>query len=152
MVRVGIVGATGYAGAELVRILSGHPQVELSILTSRQFAGVKFDRVYPALAGCVNLTCEELDVDVAELLEDGICFGYLFWGLLFCTLLNVYPSSLILTRMVSSLGNSSSVYPFWAISCLRTSATLKRVKSRVVLNVGSVWLCSSRMALMSSNR
>ncbi len=63
MVRVGIVGATGYAGAELVRILSGHPQVELSILTSRQFAGVKFDRVYPALAGCVNLTCEELDVE-----------------------------------------------------------------------------------------
>jgi N-acetyl-gamma-glutamyl-phosphate reductase len=63
MVRVGIVGATGYAGAELVRILSGHPQVELSILTSRQFAGVKFDQVYPALAGCVNLTCEELDVE-----------------------------------------------------------------------------------------
>jgi N-acetyl-gamma-glutamyl-phosphate reductase len=63
MVRVGIVGATGYAGAELVRILSGHPQVELSVLTSRQFAGVKFDRVYPALAGCVNLTCVELDVE-----------------------------------------------------------------------------------------
>ena len=63
MVQVGIVGATGYAGAELVRILSGHPQVELSILTSRQFAGVRFDRVYPALAGCVNLTCEELDVE-----------------------------------------------------------------------------------------
>jgi N-acetyl-gamma-glutamyl-phosphate reductase len=62
MVRVGIVGATGYAGAELVRILCGHPQVELSILTSRQFAGVKFERVYPALAGSVRLTCEELDV------------------------------------------------------------------------------------------
>ena len=62
MVRVGIVGATGYAGAELVRILSGHPQVELSILTSRQFAGVRFEQVYPALAGSVRLTCEELDV------------------------------------------------------------------------------------------
>lgn len=61
--RVGIVGATGYAGAELVRILSGHPQVELSILTSRQFAGVKFDRVYPAMAGCVGLTCEALDIE-----------------------------------------------------------------------------------------
>jgi N-acetyl-gamma-glutamyl-phosphate reductase len=60
MTRVGVVGATGYAGAELVRILSGHPQVELTILTSRQFAGVKFDAVYPAMAGRVNLTCEEL--------------------------------------------------------------------------------------------
>jgi N-acetyl-gamma-glutamyl-phosphate reductase len=63
MTRVGIVGATGYAGAELVRILSGHPRVELSILTSRQFAGVKFDDVYPAMAGRVNLTCEELVVE-----------------------------------------------------------------------------------------
>jgi N-acetyl-gamma-glutamyl-phosphate reductase len=63
MIRVGIVGATGYAGAELVRILSGHPQVELSILTSRQFAGVKFEEIYPAVAGRVKLTCEELVVE-----------------------------------------------------------------------------------------
>ena len=63
MVRVGIVGATGYAGAELVRILCGHPRAELSVLTSRQFAGVKFDEIYPALAGHVHLTCEELDVE-----------------------------------------------------------------------------------------
>ena len=63
MTRVGIVGATGYAGAELVRILSGHPRVELSILTSRQFAGVKFNDIYPAMAGRVNLTCEELVVE-----------------------------------------------------------------------------------------
>ena len=63
MVQVGVVGATGYAGAELVRILSGHPQVELRILTSRQFAGVKFDQVYPAMAGQVNLTCEELVIE-----------------------------------------------------------------------------------------
>jgi N-acetyl-gamma-glutamyl-phosphate reductase len=63
MIRVGIVGATGYAGAELVRILCGHPQVELTILTSRQFAGVRFDEVYPAMAGRVNLICEELAVE-----------------------------------------------------------------------------------------
>jgi len=63
MTRIGIVGATGYAGAELVRILSGHPGVELSILTSRQFAGVKYDDVYPAMAGRLNLTCQELVVE-----------------------------------------------------------------------------------------
>jgi len=63
MIRVAVVGATGYAGAELVRILYGHPQVELSILTSRQFAGIQFAAVYPAMAGAVNLTCEELVVD-----------------------------------------------------------------------------------------
>jgi N-acetyl-gamma-glutamyl-phosphate reductase len=63
MIRVGIVGATGYAGAELVRILCGHPQVELTILTSRQYAGVRFDEVYPAMSGRVNLVCEELAVE-----------------------------------------------------------------------------------------
>jgi len=63
MTKVGVVGATGYAGAELVRILSGHPDIELSMLTSRQFAGVRFDKVYPALTGVVNLVCEELSVD-----------------------------------------------------------------------------------------
>jgi N-acetyl-gamma-glutamyl-phosphate reductase len=63
MIRAAVVGATGYAGAELVRILCGHPQVELTILTSRQFAGSRFDAVYPAFAGSVNLTCEELVVE-----------------------------------------------------------------------------------------
>lgn len=63
MVRVGIIGATGYAGAELVRILCGHPDVDLSILTSRQYAGVKFDEIFPSMAGAVNLVCEALSVD-----------------------------------------------------------------------------------------
>ena len=63
MNRVAIVGATGYAGAELVRILSGHPATELTVLTSRQYAGVRFDRVYPAMAGLVDLVCEEYSTD-----------------------------------------------------------------------------------------
>jgi N-acetyl-gamma-glutamyl-phosphate reductase len=63
MIRVGIIGATGYAGAELVRILCGHPDIELTILTSRQYAGVKFDEIFPAMTGSVNLVCEALSVD-----------------------------------------------------------------------------------------
>ena len=49
MIRAGVVGATGYAGAELVRLLAGHPGVDLTVLTSRQFAGTRFDAVYPAI-------------------------------------------------------------------------------------------------------
>lgn len=63
MNRVGVVGATGYAGAELVRILSAHPEVEITIITSRQFAGKAFDRAYPSMTGFVNLVCEELSTD-----------------------------------------------------------------------------------------
>ncbi len=64
-IRVGVIGATGYAGAELVRILAGHPEVEISVLTSRQFAGLPFEQVYPAMSGVVEHTCREMDLDLA---------------------------------------------------------------------------------------
>jgi N-acetyl-gamma-glutamyl-phosphate reductase len=63
MTRAAVVGATGYAGAELVRILSGHPDVELTAVTSRQYAGVRIDQVYPAFSEVVDLVCEEYSVD-----------------------------------------------------------------------------------------
>ena len=62
MIRVGVVGATGYAGAELVRILAGHETAELSVLTSRRFAGAEFDKVYPCMSGVVNMVCDELNL------------------------------------------------------------------------------------------
>jgi N-acetyl-gamma-glutamyl-phosphate reductase len=58
MIRVGVIGATGYAGAELIRILSGHPDVEITCITSRQYAGQRFDAVYPSMKGWVDLVCE----------------------------------------------------------------------------------------------
>jgi len=61
MIKAAVVGATGYAGAELVRILAGHPGVDLTMITSRQYAGERLDAVYPALAGQVNLVCEAYD-------------------------------------------------------------------------------------------
>ncbi|MDP7077063.1 MAG: N-acetyl-gamma-glutamyl-phosphate reductase, partial [Desulfobacterales bacterium] len=63
MIRAGVVGATGYAGAELVRILTGHPGVKLAIVTSRQYAGDAFDKVFPSMAGVVNLKCREFTID-----------------------------------------------------------------------------------------
>jgi N-acetyl-gamma-glutamyl-phosphate reductase len=58
MFKVAVIGSTGYAGAELVRILSAHPQAKLTMITSRQYAGQLFSDVYPAMAGIVNLTCQ----------------------------------------------------------------------------------------------
>jgi N-acetyl-gamma-glutamyl-phosphate reductase len=63
MRRVAVVGATGYAGAELVRILLGHPDVKLTTITSRQFAGQSFASIYPAMAGLTDLVCYPYDVD-----------------------------------------------------------------------------------------
>ena len=55
MTGVAVVGGTGYAGAELVRILWGHPHVDLTLITSRQYADRPFAEVYPAMAGIVDL-------------------------------------------------------------------------------------------------
>ena len=63
MIKAGIIGATGYAGAELVRILSGHPEVELTVLTSRQYADIEFAQIYPSLYKIVNLVCKKFDAD-----------------------------------------------------------------------------------------
>lgn len=68
--RVAVVGSTGYAGAELVRILSGHPDVELTLITSRQYAGTRFDAVYPHMAGVVDLVCEAFSIERLDELSD----------------------------------------------------------------------------------
>jgi len=64
MIRAAVVGASGYAGAELVRILSGHPNVNLAVVTSRQYAGDRFDAVYPALNGIIPLRFQDNDPDL----------------------------------------------------------------------------------------
>ena len=63
MIKAGIIGATGYTGAELVRMLSTHPDAELTVITSRQYEGVKISDVYPALSGRSDLVCEAFDPD-----------------------------------------------------------------------------------------
>ncbi len=49
--KVAVIGASGYSGEELVRLLSRHPQVDLVALTSRQVAGQPLSAVYPKFAG-----------------------------------------------------------------------------------------------------
>lgn len=50
-IRIGILGASGYTGAELVRLLSRHPNAELTVLTADSHAGEAFGAVYPHLSG-----------------------------------------------------------------------------------------------------
>src|SRR5216683_1474605 len=50
MKKVAIVGASGYSGEELVRLLLAHPQAELSAVTSRQYAGQTVAQIFPKFA------------------------------------------------------------------------------------------------------
>jgi N-acetyl-gamma-glutamyl-phosphate reductase len=64
MIEVGIVGGTGYTGAELLRLLARHPNARVRQLTSRQEAGKRADAVFPQLRGQVGeLAFSEPDVD-----------------------------------------------------------------------------------------
>ncbi|MDW7673300.1 MAG: N-acetyl-gamma-glutamyl-phosphate reductase [Bacillota bacterium] len=63
MIKVGIVGATGYTGLELIRILLNHPHVELTVVTSRSYQGKKLSSVFPNLLGLTDLVCTELDLN-----------------------------------------------------------------------------------------
>jgi N-acetyl-gamma-glutamyl-phosphate reductase len=55
MIKVGIVGGTGYTGVELLRLLARHPQVEMTAITSRKEAGTKVADMFPNLRGRVSL-------------------------------------------------------------------------------------------------
>lgn len=60
MIRVGILGATGYTALELIKILLRHPEVELTALTSRQEGSPHVAAVHPQLAGRLDLQLEDL--------------------------------------------------------------------------------------------
>jgi N-acetyl-gamma-glutamyl-phosphate reductase len=55
MIKVGIVGGTGYTGVELLRLLVAHPQVALRVITSRAEAGTQVSEMFPNLRGYVDL-------------------------------------------------------------------------------------------------
>lgn len=63
MVEVGIVGGTGYTGAELLRLLARHPHVRVKLLTSRQEAGKRADALFPQLRDVCDLTFSEPSPD-----------------------------------------------------------------------------------------
>ncbi len=63
MKKIGIVGATGYTGVELLRLLVNHPSVEIAMVTSRANAGSRVDAMFPNLRGYLDLEFVEPDID-----------------------------------------------------------------------------------------
>lgn len=72
MIKVGIVGGTGYTGVELLRLLAMHPAVELTAITSRKEDGLPVADMYPSLRGRVNLAFSS--PDKAKLTECDVVF------------------------------------------------------------------------------
>lgn len=63
MIRVSVLGATGYAGIELVRLLTKHPMVKITHLVSKSYAGQKLSDIYPSFKNVLDIKLEELVID-----------------------------------------------------------------------------------------
>ena len=68
MIRVGIIGATGYAGAELVRLLLGHPEAEIKWYGSRSYVDQKYASIYQNMFQLVDDKC--MDDNMEELSKE----------------------------------------------------------------------------------
>lgn len=65
MIKAAVVGGSGYSGAELVKILAGHPEVELSAVTSTSLAGKPISELYPHFTGALDLSFSTYAPDLA---------------------------------------------------------------------------------------
>ncbi len=75
--KVSVIGATGYAGAELLRLIYGHPKAELAHITSESHAGDKISSVYPHLLGLCDNELESME-DIERIASDS---DFIFIGL-----------------------------------------------------------------------
>ncbi len=69
MIKVGIVGGTGYTGVELLRLLANHPSAKVTAVTSRKEAGMKVAEMFPSLRGRVDVafsTPDETDLKACD--------------------------------------------------------------------------------------
>ena len=72
MIRAAVIGATGYTGSELVRILLRHPEAKIGIITSESRTGETFPQVHPQFEGLCDMTLRPAD-DLDEV-EVDVCF------------------------------------------------------------------------------
>lgn len=113
MLRVGIVGASGYTGVELARLLAGHPEVEITVATSRQYAGKALAEVFPNLRKRVEVVCENLGA--AELVDRA---DFFFTAVPHKTAMDIVPQLLAAGKKVVDLSadyrlHDVGVYQAW---------------------------------------
>lgn len=82
-IHVAIIGGTGYTGVELIRLLSCHPYVSISHLTSRSEKGRKVSEIFPNLHGVCDIVYSDMTDDVMDEIGkvcDVVFFCHTTWG------------------------------------------------------------------------
>ena len=70
MLKVGIIGATGYVGAELLRLLINHPKVKVEAISSVSYEGEEISSIYKNFYGVTNLICENQEEVIKKCAKD----------------------------------------------------------------------------------
>lgn len=113
--RVGIIGASGFTGAELLRLIAGHPELEVVVATGDSQAGTAVAALYPSLAGAYpSLTFAAYE----PAMPDDLGLDVVFCGLPHGTSQAIVPSLLDGRRIVVDLAadfrlKDASLYPRW---------------------------------------
>ena len=113
MLKVAVVGASGYTGVELVRILHAHPEAAVTCVTSEQSAGKRLSDVFPAVRGRYDVVLENLEpVRIAEKAD------LIFTALPHKAAMEVVPTFLALGKQVIDLSadyrlHDARVYGEW---------------------------------------
>ncbi len=63
MIKAAVLGATGYTGTELMRLLSAHPEVDLALVSSESYAGKKVSDLHPQFKGKIDLTLDQMQIE-----------------------------------------------------------------------------------------
>lgn len=113
MLKIAIVGASGYTGLELIRLLDRHPQVEISCVTSEQSAGKRISDTFPTLRGRCDLVLEPLDTATIAAKSD-----FIFTALPHQAAMKVVPDFLAAGKKVVDLSadyrlHDPAVYATW---------------------------------------
>lgn len=113
MIRVGIVGASGYTGAELGRLLANHPDTKITVATSRQYEGKPLSTIFPNLKGQVDIPC--VSPGLKELTEKADIF---FTAVPHQTAMNIVPEIINAGKKVIDLSadyrlRDITVYEKW---------------------------------------
>ncbi|BBG24575.1 N-acetyl-gamma-glutamyl-phosphate reductase [Sulfuracidifex tepidarius] len=74
-VRVAVIGGSGYTGGELLRLLSIHPHLEITAVTSREYAGKPISLVHPNLKGFLSISFSDLNMDKITEKADAVFLG-----------------------------------------------------------------------------
>ncbi|GEB76628.1 N-acetyl-gamma-glutamyl-phosphate reductase [Sporolactobacillus inulinus] len=73
--KAGIVGANGYSGVELIRLLLNHPQIKIEMLVAHSTTGMEISSIYPHLGGIVERRLEAFDADELAARTDVVFFA-----------------------------------------------------------------------------